>query len=50
MDEPVAEEGVVEEVVDTEADEEPGLSVDRAAIEIKLQLVRQQMSQGKRRH
>ncbi|WP_099870807.1 S8 family serine peptidase [Streptococcus suis] len=35
VDEPVAEEGVVEEVVDTEADEEPGLSVDRAATEIK---------------
>ncbi len=35
MDEPVAEEGVVEEVVDIEADEEPGLSVDQAATEIK---------------
>ncbi|HHW4949772.1 TPA: S8 family serine peptidase [Streptococcus suis] len=35
VDEPVAKEGVVEEVVDTEADEEPGLSVDRAATEIK---------------
>ncbi|HEM6118410.1 TPA: S8 family serine peptidase [Streptococcus suis] len=35
VDEPVAEEGVVEEVVDTEADEESGLLTDRATTEIK---------------
>lgn len=35
MDEPVAEEGVVEEVVDTEAGEESGLLTDQAATEIK---------------
>ncbi len=50
MDESVAEEGAVEEVVDTEAGEESGLLTDQAATEIKLQLVRQQMSQRKRRH
>lgn len=35
VDEPVAEEGAVEEVVDTEAGEESGLLTDRAATEIK---------------
>ncbi|MHC3757330.1 S8 family serine peptidase [Streptococcus suis] len=35
VDEPVAEEGGVEEVVDTEAGEESGLLTDRAATEIK---------------
>lgn len=35
VDEPVAEEGVVEEVVDTEAGEESGLLTDQAATEIK---------------
>ncbi|HEM6067632.1 TPA: S8 family serine peptidase [Streptococcus suis] len=35
VNEPVAEEGVVEEVVDTEAGEESGLLTDRAATEIK---------------
>ncbi len=35
MDEPVAEEGVVEEVVDTEAGEESGLLTDQAATEIE---------------
>ncbi len=38
---------MVEEVVDTEAGEESGLLTDQAATEIKLQLVRQQMSQRK---
>ncbi|HEM2821514.1 S8 family serine peptidase [Streptococcus suis] len=35
VDEPVAEEGAVEEVVDTEAGEESGLLTDQAATEIK---------------
>ncbi|MGO0040866.1 S8 family serine peptidase [Streptococcus suis] len=35
VDEPVAEEGAVEEVVDTEAGEESGLLTDRVATEIK---------------